>query len=276
MVFVKHDHETRVRAIVMAKLGWDEDLIVDALGVSKDSVRRWVDRHDWTGGMFELDYSNCGSRQKLAAVLRELDDLRKEDPTLYLDEYINWVVLTRGILVSSSTMSATLERLGLRLKQLRKQASQRNEPLHALWWADVTRMYAANQLVFIDECGVNNGNLERKRGRGLPGERVVVSTPYAPLGDRFSAIAAMTIDGYEALRLVQESVDGDVFYDFVEHEVLPAMNPFPMAKSVLVLDNASVHKPDELRELVEDHGMLVLSKVESAHGLHQTVGNDPL
>lgn len=35
---------------------------------------------------------------------------------------------------------------------------------------------------------------------------------------------------------------------------LPRMNPFPDVNSVLVMDNASIHKGEELKEIVEEAG----------------------
>ncbi|KZP32788.1 hypothetical protein FIBSPDRAFT_656379, partial [Athelia psychrophila] len=68
---------------------------------------------------------------------------------------------------------------------------------------------------------------------------------------RFSMVAALSVDGYIATRVVPGSLDGDEFFDFIVHDVLPKMNPYPQDRSVLVLDNCAIHKSDALREVVE-------------------------
>ncbi|KAL1685883.1 hypothetical protein GGG16DRAFT_35272, partial [Schizophyllum commune] len=64
-------------------------------------------------------------------------------------------------------------------------------------------------------------------------------------------LPALTLDGYIACRVVKGSVDGEEFLDFVLNEV-PLMNPWPAARSVLVMDNCNIHKSDLVRQAVED------------------------
>jgi transposase len=47
-------------------------------------------------------------------------------------------------------------------------------------------------------------------------------------------------------------VNGACFLEILEHVILPAMNPFPLPKSVLVLDNASVHSKFNIEHLCQD------------------------
>ncbi|KZS87565.1 hypothetical protein SISNIDRAFT_419389, partial [Sistotremastrum niveocremeum HHB9708] len=50
------------------------------------------------------------------------------------------------------------------------------------------------------------------------------------------------------------SVDGAEFFDFIVHDVIPLMNPYPGDRSVLILDNCAIHKSRLLREVVESFG----------------------
>lgn len=144
-----------------------------------------------------------------------------KDPTLYLDEYVDWLALTHGVLVSKQTISRTIRHMGLTKKKLRKTATQHDEAVHAQWSADNKTMYSADQFVFVDEAGVNNGNLEQTHGRAQRGERAVISTPFASLGSCYTIIPALTLaDGYITVRLVQGLNDGDGFLDFLVKEVV--------------------------------------------------------
>ncbi|TFK66420.1 hypothetical protein BDN72DRAFT_740552, partial [Pluteus cervinus] len=68
---------------------------------------------------------------------------------------------------------------------------------------------------------------------------------------RYSLVAALGLNGYLAARPVEGALDAAEFLDFIVEEVLPEMNPFPQDRSVLALDNCSIHKSEVLRELVE-------------------------
>jgi len=49
---------------------------------------------------------------------------------------------------------------------------------------------------------------------------------FNPRGQRHSAIFAISSDGPMALKLVDDSVNGDTFVEFLRNELVPALNPF--------------------------------------------------
>jgi hypothetical protein len=87
-------------------------------------------------------------------------------------------------------------------------------------------------------------------------------------------VAALSLDGYEAVHVVSGSVDGEEFLDYIVNDVvrcmlhlfrfllnfhqLPNMNPYPQDKSILILDNCAIHKTHALREIVEGSGQVLL------------------
>lgn len=91
-------------------------------------------------------------------------------------------------------------------------------------------------------------------------------------GIRYSILPTLTLDGYMAVCVVEGSVDGAEFYDFVVNDVvssnfilfhvarlmqceqLPNMNVYPTPNSVMILDNCSTHRSDALQEAVEASG----------------------
>ncbi|CAD6943634.1 unnamed protein product [Tilletia controversa] len=56
---------------------------------------------------------------------------------------------------------------------------------------------------------------------------------------------------------VEGAVDGEKFDYWVEHFLLPKMNPFPGSRSVLVLDNCNIHKDTRVRQKIEDKGCIL-------------------
>lgn len=54
-----------------------------------------------------------------------------------------------------------------------------------------------------------------------------------------------------ALEVLDRPFTAASFNKFIEG-LLDHMNPFPQKNSVIIMDNASIHKSDELREMIED------------------------
>ncbi|THV00926.1 hypothetical protein K435DRAFT_580699, partial [Dendrothele bispora CBS 962.96] len=63
-------------------------------------------------------------------------------------------------------------------------------------------------------------------------------------------LPAMCLDGIIYVEVLERSFTHSTFFCFVE-ALLEQMNPWPQKNSVLVMDNASIHKSEEIRELVE-------------------------
>lgn len=78
-------------------------------------------------------------------------------------------------------------------------------------------------------------------------------------GKRVSAIAAMAIHGLVDVYCSNGSVDGDTFCEFLERSLLPKLMPFNgiNPRSVVVMDNASIHHTRDAIELIQSVGSLV-------------------
>ena len=123
-----------------------------------------------------------------------------------------------------------------------KEAKQRDQALRD---AFVRRMslYRADQLVFLDESGLNTHLAERTHGWGPKGKKIrhQVSGQRSP---NISLLPAMTQDGYIACCIFKGSVNQDKFLSFLETDLLQRCNPFPGPRSVIVLDNAPIHQAE--------------------------------
>jgi hypothetical protein len=141
--------------------------------------------------------------------------------------------------------------------------------------AEVNANFIASQMIFIDESSKDDRTIYRHYGRAPSGRRATIQANFVR-GDRFSIVAALSLDGYEAMQVVPGSVDGEAFLDFVVNDVvsalhlctfstyaplqMPRMNPYPRDKSIIVLDNCSIHKTNALQEILEGnrHRLLFL------------------
>ncbi|TFK71582.1 hypothetical protein BDN72DRAFT_725472, partial [Pluteus cervinus] len=63
-------------------------------------------------------------------------------------------------------------------------------------------------------------------------------------------LPALSLDGILHFTVTEQAVTGDFFNNFIEG-LLGHMQRWPLPNSVIVMDNASIHKGAEIRELVE-------------------------
>jgi transposase len=71
---------------------------------------------------------------------------------------------------------------------------------------------------------------------------------------RWQILLAYTQDGIILARVFQGSTDSAVFEDFVE-QLLPLCGRWPEPKSVLVMDNATIHYTERVEEMCRDAGV---------------------
>ena len=71
-------------------------------------------------------------------------------------------------------------------------------------------------------------------------------------GQRISAIGVMTTTGIEDFYLIEGSVNGDIFLNFIQRCLLSIMLPFDddNPKSVLAMDNAAIHHVEAVIDLL--------------------------
>ena len=94
--------------------------------------------------------------------------------------------------------------------------------------------------MFVDESGSDDRTRDRKYGWAVLGVRAVVRRWLASK-ERVSVLPAYTIDGYIAAKTFLGTCTAEVFEDFIIDQVLPLCNPYPGPRSVIIIDNASVH-----------------------------------
>lgn len=99
------------------------------------------------------------------------------------------------------------------------------------------------QCVFLDESAANERTADRKYGWGTIGSRVRLKEPIKR-SERYSILPAYNLGGYMDYIVVKGSITGAIFNDFVENRVLPRCSPFPGLNSILILDNAAIHKSE--------------------------------
>ena len=136
-------------------------------------------------------------------------------------------------------------------------ALKRDQEIRSTFISDVS-LYAHQFLIFIDETGCDRRNGLRKYGYGVRGKPVRCQKLLVQ-GVRISVIAAMTVQGILDLKVVQGTVTGEIFVDFIEKQLLPYLMTFDghNPNNVVLLDNCSVHHVPGVSDAIDDTGALI-------------------
>jgi len=126
--------------------------------------------------------------------------------------------------------------------KLQEEARERDQILREHWIVKVSQ-WRADQLIFLDESGMNSKLGRRKKGWGPKGKRVISKVP-TQKAENLSFLPAITVDGYMTCIVFCGAINAEIFEEFIEHDVLPHCNPYPGPKSVIVMDNAGIHIPE--------------------------------
>ena len=141
---------------------------------------------------------------------------------MYLSEIQDWIALASEVHISKSALHQNILDAGITFKLLRRAAAERDEDFRQEWKEDFNAHFMASQLVFVDETSKDDRTIYRHYGRSIAGTRATVRANFVR-GDRFSMVAALSLDGYEAVRVVPGSVDGEEFLDYIVNDVVRSM-----------------------------------------------------
>lgn len=112
-------------------------------------------------------------------------------------------------------------------------------------------------LCLLDETGSDRRDQLRKFSYSLIGTTPTYHRLLAR-GTRVNAIASMSTEGLMSVELVQRSVNGDIFFDYITGNLIPKMSKFPDRQSVVVMDNCSIHCTQEVQDVLQQAGILAI------------------
>jgi hypothetical protein len=79
--------------------------------------------------------------------------------------------------------------------------------------------HIGRQLVIVDEMSKDDQTIYCHYGYAPAGCRATVHANFVR-GERYSMVAALSMDGYEAMAVVPGSVDEESFYNFIVDDVV--------------------------------------------------------
>lgn len=157
--------------------------------------------------------------------------------------------------VSLATISRVLQRAQWSREAVEARAAERSEPLRRVWQG-TQKKYESSQLVFLDESAANERTGDRKFGWSPIGLSYGVLRPLKQ-SMRWSILPALGHEGYLCHMIQQGSITSEIFLEFVEGSLLPLCSAYPGPRSVLILDNATIHHSKRLREICEERRILL-------------------
>lgn len=137
--------------------------------------------------------------------------------------------------------------------QLSKKAIERLEFKRSAYCVLIGELYSREQLVFVDESAMDRRLTYRTHGWALKGKRASKKGHFKR-GKKYSVLPAISLDGILDISVVEGSFNTRLFEDFVE-SLVGVMNPYPLANSVLIMDNCKIHKSQYVADLCESKGI---------------------
>jgi hypothetical protein len=113
------------------------------------------------------------------------------------------------------------------------------------------------QVIFLDETSKDGRHAYRRYGWSERNPKCVVKLPFSR-GKRRSILAALDHRGFSSWATTDGTFTRTSFHHaFVAH-VIPLLNPWPLPRSIVILDNAKIHLYQELEAAIHQVGARLL------------------
>lgn len=231
--------------------------VANILVTSSKTVRRIVKLYEETDDVIPKHYVHGPSRKLDAFEEMIILQFLLENPAACLTELKEELLTKTNMLVSCSTICRTLQRLGFTRKKLQYVVLSRSDEDRATF-SEEMQYITADKIIWVDESGCDRRNSRHRFGYHVRGI-TPVHYNLGLRGQRLSVTAAMSTRGIEDINITDGTVNGEDFSQFIECSILPIMNPFDGTnpRSVLILDNASVHHVNRVVELINSVGAII-------------------
>jgi hypothetical protein len=179
-------------------------------------------------------------------MLEALCERLLEKPDLYQDEMAVFLWDEFRVLVTTYSISRALASVRWSKKAARRIARERNAELRDYYLHTISS-FQSYHLVYVDESGCDKRAGYRRTGWSPLGVTPVQISRFHR-GQRYQILPAYAQDGVAFSRVFQGSTDAVVFEDFIQ-QLLHHCGRWPEPKSVLVMDNASFHRTEGVRQI---------------------------
>ena len=226
-----------------------------ALRCSIPTIVRVRDGMDKSGT--EQSSLRCGERERLITdCMRDrLREYLSENSDRYLEEMRALLFEEFDVLVSISTISRSLRSMRWSKKVNHRRAKEQNPDLRDFYLYKISQLRSW-QLVFIDETGCDRLVGFRKKGWDPRGVTPVQVARFHR-GKRYQILPAYCQDGVMLAKIFPGTTNSTLFEDFIE-QLLPRCGRWLEPRSVLIMDNASIHHSGRVKRMCEEVGVILI------------------
>ncbi|KAJ8461838.1 hypothetical protein ONZ45_g18152 [Pleurotus djamor] len=217
--------------------------------IAPRTIYRVLKRWRTTGFVDTKDAVVGRPRELDGYVSAYIEGLVDRQPDIFLSEIRHALSTALNVDVSRQSISRSLYRRGWTRKAVTRIGRERNEEIRAQYHAQIAAEYPPETHVYLDESHCNRHTTNRKQAWAPIGTRAR-RHDFFVRGTRYSVLPAISLDGVLHLDIISRSWTAEEFRKYIDC-LLNVMNPFPQRNSVLIMDNASTHHFDGIREMVE-------------------------
>ena len=255
-----YDNDLRWRIIWQTEgLQYSTQQVAKNLNIDKSTVSRVRNRFVTTGTVLKNIYPKEQAIRILTTPVQLLIlTLVMQRPGIYLREIQSKLEDMLLLHIGVSTICRFLHENGWTRQKLTLVAIQRDMLARQKYMADISLLHP-DMFIFLDETGADNKDIIRHYGyslRGLPMKKHTLLVR----GERISAVAIMSNAGILDVSIMRGTTTGETFSRFVLFNLLPHLQPFNGSNphSVVVMDNCSIHHVQEVTEIFEEAGVMLL------------------
>lgn len=196
-------------------------------------------------------------------------------PDIYLDELYDALVAEGGqewAFHPSTIWAVLIEDLGWTLAVSNARAKQRNELQRVEYRLALQQFSDPSVFVFLDETNKGANASRRRRSWGPKGSNHSLDE-FFESGSSATVMAAADIDGFvqsmcELVEGKKHETDEDPyrgtitterFLLYIQQKVCPNLGSYGQPRSVVVMDNASIHQDERIREAIEACGAILIN-----------------
>ena len=228
---------------------------------SPRSLMRWVEKYNNDGEIKRYNKKPVAykiTKDQVKYALKELD----KNKTINMDELLSKIKSKYSLFdLSSRQLSRVVKdnNITLKITRIRHEPNKRfgkdidiNKSIKEFY--DEVKKYRLDDIICIDETSIKSLQ-KRNHCYNEIGKRCVIKTQSQEVFKKYTGIFAISTKGVLGWELYKKSgINTDRLYDFLETHIT---NKYK--NKLIILDNASSHRSDKIKELVNKNNKILYS-----------------
>jgi transposase len=257
----KHESEDFKMSAVEYYLTEDvsQEQVCKIFKCSPRSLMRWVEKYDEEGEIKRHNRQPIAYKIKQNEVKFILDEIKK-DKTITMEDllakvqlkYPNFDITRRHLKRVVNDNNITLKMTRFRHEPVKRFGKEININSKIKEFYDEVKKYNVDDIICIDETSIKS--LEKRHHcYSEKGKRCVIKTQSQEVFKKYTGIFAISTKGVLGWELYEKSgINADRLYEFLETHIT---NKYK--NKLIILDNASSHRNDKIKELVNKNNELL-------------------